>query len=103
MGKVRIRGGRAEAARAVGCEPSAARRGVFVGGSNTDRPRYMQRADQLEQQVSNLAETLAERDQRIIRLSHKLAEEKAHFTVLAAADMVAPAKGSVLEILTPRG
>ena len=57
-------------------------------------------SDQLEQQVSNLAATLAERDQRIIRLNNKLAEEKARFTVLAAADMFAPANGSVWEILT---
>jgi hypothetical protein len=85
---------------AVGVELAAAQRGVFVGISSNDRPRYLQRADQLEQQVSNLTENLAERDQRIIRLNHKLSEEKAHFTVLAAADMVAPAKGSVWEILT---
>src|ERR1700674_3175386 len=88
---------------AVGVELAAAQRGVFVGISSNDRPRYLQRADQLEQQVSNLTENLAERDQRIIRLDDKLAEEKARFTVLAAADMVAPAKGSVWEILTAPG
>jgi multidrug resistance efflux pump len=85
---------------AVGIELAAAQRGVFVGGSNNDRPRYMQRVDQLEQQVSSLAEALAERDQRMIRLNHKLAEEKAGFNALHAADVIALAKGSIWEILT---
>jgi multidrug resistance efflux pump len=85
---------------AVGVELAAAQRGVFVGIGNNDRPRYMQRADQLEQQVGNLADTLAERDQRMIRLTDQLAEEKARYAVLAAADMVAPDKGSVWEVLT---
>jgi multidrug resistance efflux pump len=49
---------------AVGVELAAAQRGVFVGIGSGDRPRYMQRTDQLEQQISNLAGTLAERDQR---------------------------------------
>jgi multidrug resistance efflux pump len=83
---------------AVGVELAAAQRGVFVG--NNDRPRYMRRADQLEQQVSTLADTLAERDQRMIRLTDQLAEEKARYAVLAAADMVAPVKGRVWEVLT---
>jgi multidrug resistance efflux pump len=84
---------------AVGIELAAAQRGVFVGGSN-DRPRYMQRVDQLEQQVSNLAETLAERDQRMIHLNDKLAEEKARFNGLHTVDVVALSKGSLWEILT---
>ena len=84
---------------AVGIELAAAQRGVFVGAGNNDRPRYMQRADQLEQQVSNLAEALAERDHRMIRLNDKLAEEKAGFNVPHATDVVALAKGSIWEIL----
>jgi multidrug resistance efflux pump len=85
---------------AVGVELAAAQRGVFVGSGNNDRPRYMQRADQLEQLVSSLTETLVERDQRMTRLDRELAEEKARYAVLAAADMVAPANGSVWELLT---
>jgi multidrug resistance efflux pump len=87
---------------AVSIELAAAHRGVFVGGSNNDRPRYMQRVDQLEQQVSKLAEALAERDQRMIRLDDKLAEEKVRFNALPAAEVVALAKGRVWEILTAR-
>jgi multidrug resistance efflux pump len=57
----------------------------------------MQRADQLEQQVANLAENLAERDQRLVRLTEQLAGEKARYDVLAAAEIIAPAKGKVWE------
>jgi multidrug resistance efflux pump len=88
---------------AVGVELAAAQRGVFVGISSNDRPRYMQRADQLEQQVNNLAETLAERDQRLVRLNEKLAEEKARYAVLAAAVTVAPATGNIWETLISPG
>jgi multidrug resistance efflux pump len=82
---------------AVGVELAAAQRGVFVGVGSNDRPRYMQRTDQLEQQVSNLAETLAERDQRTVRLNEQLAGEKARYERLAAADMAAPATGRIWE------
>jgi multidrug resistance efflux pump len=85
---------------AAGVELSAAKRGIFVGDSYNDRPRSSQRADELQQQVSNLAETLAETEQSIARLSSDLAKEKAHLSVLAEADMVAPTNGSVWETLT---
>jgi multidrug resistance efflux pump len=88
---------------AVGVELAAAQRGVFVGIGSNDRPRYMQRADQLEQQVSNLAETLAERDQRLVRLNERLAHEKARYGSLAAADIVSPAKGRIWEISVSPG
>jgi multidrug resistance efflux pump len=82
---------------AVGVELAAAQRGVFVGIGSNDRPRYMQRADQLEQQVANLTESLTERDQRLVRLTEQLAGEKARYDVLAAAEIIAPAKGRVWE------
>jgi hypothetical protein len=82
---------------AVGVELAAAQRGVFVGIGSNDRPRYMQRADQLEQQVSNLVETLAERDQRLVRLDQQLAQEKTRFGLMTSADIVAPTKGRVWE------
>jgi multidrug resistance efflux pump len=80
---------------AVGVELSAAQRGVFVGVGSNDRPRYMQRADQLEQQVNNLAENLAERDQRLVRLTEQLAGEKTRYGTLAAAEIIAPTKGGI--------
>jgi multidrug resistance efflux pump len=85
---------------AVGIELTAAQRGVFVGTSNNDRPRYMQRVDQLEQQLNTLAEALEERGQRMIRLNDKLAEEKTRFNALHAGDVIALARGSVWEVLT---
>jgi multidrug resistance efflux pump len=89
--------------QAVGVELAAAQRGVFVGIGSNDRPRYMQRADQLEQQVSNLAETLAERDQRLVRLNEQIVLEKARYGLLAAADIVAPAKGRIWEASVSQG
>ena len=86
--------------QAVSIELAAARRGIFVGSGNNDRPRSMQRVDQLEQQISNLAQTLAEHDQRMSRLNRELAKEKARYMALAAADITAPVAGSVWEILT---
>jgi multidrug resistance efflux pump len=86
---------------AVGVELAAAQRGVFVGVGSNDRPRYMQRADQLEQQLSNLAETLAERDQRLVRLNEQIALEKARYSLLAVA--FAPAKGRIWEASASQG
>jgi multidrug resistance efflux pump len=60
----------------------------------------MQRADELEQQVNNLAEDLAERDRRVVRLDNEFAAEKSRLTVLAVTDVVAPATGRVWELLT---
>jgi multidrug resistance efflux pump len=88
---------------AASVELSAARRGVFVGIGSNDRPRYMQRADHLEQEVAKLAETLAERDRRFARLDEKLAAEKARYGLLAAADIVAPTKGRIWETLVSPG
>jgi multidrug resistance efflux pump len=85
---------------AASIELGAARRGIFVGSSNNDRPRYMQRTDDIEQQVSTLTQTLKEHDQRTVRLNRELAKEKARYDSLSAADIVAPAEGSVWEILT---
>jgi multidrug resistance efflux pump len=88
---------------AVGVELAAAQRGVFVGAGSNDRPRYMQRTDQVEQQAGNLAETLAERDQRVLRLIGELAEEKARHSLLAEADVAAPVAGSISEVLVVPG
>jgi hypothetical protein len=55
----------------------------------------MQRADQLEQQVANLAERLAERDQRLVRITEQLAGEKARYGGLAYDDLRFSARGAV--------
>jgi multidrug resistance efflux pump len=90
---------------AVGVELAAAQHGVFIGGGSgsNDRPRYMQRADQVEQQVSSLTEALAERDKRERRLAGDLAEEKARYALLAEAHVAAPVTGRVSEVLIAPG
>jgi multidrug resistance efflux pump len=85
---------------ALGVELEAAQQGVFVGDSYNDRPRSSQRADELQQLVSNLAVSLTETDARIARLTVEMAHENARYDDLATANMIAPAKGSVWEILT---
>jgi multidrug resistance efflux pump len=88
---------------AVGVEFAAAQRGVFVGIGNSDRPRYMQRVDQLEQQVGSLTEILVERDKRVLRLAGALTEEQARYGLLSEADVIAPATWSISEVLVAPG
>jgi multidrug resistance efflux pump len=84
-------------------ELDAARRGVFVGDSYNDRPTSAQRADDLGQQIVDFEQALDESDRRIARLSHDLADEQARYAELSSAAVVAPAKGSVWEVLTAPG
>jgi multidrug resistance efflux pump len=85
---------------AASVELAAGRRGIFIGSNNNSGLRYMQRADQLEQQVGNLAQTLQEQDQRMVRLNRELGKEKARYDSLSVADIVAPVSGSVWEVLS---
>ena len=84
-------------------ELEAARRGVFVGDSYNDRPTSAQRADDLRQQIVDFEQALDESDRRIARLSQDVADEQARYTELSSAAIVAPAKGSVWEVLTAPG
>ena len=84
-------------------ELDAARNGVFVGDSYNDRPQSAQRADELRQQVVELEQALAEHDRRVERLAGEIETERARYAQLASADIVAPAKGSVWEVLTAPG
>jgi len=84
-------------------ELAAARNGVFVGDSYNDRPQSSQRADELQQQVVELEQSVAQYDRRIASLGAELKDETARYAELSAADIAAPAKGSVWEILTAPG
>ncbi len=84
-------------------ELDAARRGVFVGDSYNDRPTSAQRADDLSQQIVDFEQALDESDRRIARLSQDVADEQARYAELSSAAIVAPAKGSVWEVLTAPG
>jgi len=84
-------------------ELASARRGVFVGDSYNDRPTSAQRADDLRQQVVDFEQALNESDRRIARLSQDVADEQARYAQLSSAAVVAPARGSVWEVLTAPG
>jgi multidrug resistance efflux pump len=84
-------------------ELASARRGVFVSDSYNDRPTSAQRADDLSQQIVDFEQALDESDRRIARLSQDVAEEQARYAQLSSAAVVAPARGSVWEVLTAPG
>ncbi|THD44415.1 MAG: HlyD family secretion protein [Bradyrhizobium sp.] len=84
-------------------ELASARRGVFVSDSYNDRPTSAQRADDLGQQIGDFEQALNESDRRVARLSQDLDDEQARYAQLASAAIVAPAKGSVWEVLTAPG
>ena len=84
-------------------ELEAARRSVFVSDSYNDRPTSAQRADDLRQQIVDFEQALDEGDRRIARLSQDVADEQARYAELSSAAVVAPAKGSVWELLTAPG
>ena len=84
-------------------ELEAARRNVFVSDSYNDRPTSAQRADDLGQQIADFEQALDESDRRIARLSQDVADEQARYAQRASAAVVAPARGSVWEVLTAPG
>jgi len=84
-------------------ELASARRGVFVGDSYNDRPTSAQRADDLRQQIVDFEQALNESDRRIARLSQDVVDEQARYAALSSAAIVAPARGSVWEVLTAPG
>jgi multidrug resistance efflux pump len=84
-------------------ELEAARGGVFVGDSYNDRPQSAQRADELQQQVVDLDQGLAEHDRRVERMAAELSDERARYARQESAEIVAPAKGSIWEVLTAPG
>ena len=76
---------------------------MFVGDSYNDRPTSAQRSDDLSQQIVDFEQALDESDRRVARLSQDLADEQARYAELSSAAIVAPAKGSVWEVLTAPG
>ncbi len=84
-------------------ELDAARSGVFIGDSYNDRPQSAQRADELQQQVVDLDQGLAEHDRRVERMAAELSDERARYAQQESAEIVAPAKGSIWEVLTAPG
>ena len=91
--------------RLAGIEVEAAslRKGVFIGDSYNDRPRSSQRADEVAQRLSEVSATLREHETQIANLRGELTDETKRFAELAAADLSAPVRGSVWEVMTAPG
>lgn len=91
--------------RLAGIEVEAAslRKGVFIGDSYNDRPRSSQRADEVAQRLSEVSSELRERETQLANLRTELADETIRFAALAAAELSAPVRGSVWEVLTAPG
>jgi multidrug resistance efflux pump len=87
----------------VEVERAALARGVFVGDSYNDQPRSSQRADEIAQRLSEVAADIRERDVRLAALRTELADETRRYEALARADLTAPVRGSVWEVLTAPG
>ena len=91
--------------RLAGIEVEAAslRKGVFIGDSYNDRPRSSQRADEVAQRLSEVSSELRERETQLATLRTELSDETIRFAALAAAELSAPVRGSVWEVLTAPG
>jgi multidrug resistance efflux pump len=88
---------------AVEVELGALAKGVFVGDSYNDRPRSSQRADEIAQRSSEVVSDIRERETRIAGLNTEIAGETRRFEELAAAEISAPVRGSVWEVMTAPG
>lgn len=91
--------------RLAGIEVEAAslRKGVFIGDSYNDRPRSSQRADEVAQRLSEVSSELREREAQLANLRTELSDATIRFAALAAAELSAPVRGSVWEVLTAPG
>ncbi len=85
----------------VKVERAALARDVFV--SDNDRPRSAQRADEVEQRLSEVTADIREREIRLKTLRGGLMEETKRYQELAVADLSAPVRGSVWEVMTAPG
>jgi multidrug resistance efflux pump len=88
---------------AVEVELASLRKGVFIGDSYNDRPRSSQRADELAQRLSEVSADIRERDALIASLQGEIADETRRFEAVAAAELAAPVRASVWEVMTAPG
>jgi multidrug resistance efflux pump len=84
-------------------ELAALKQGTFIGDSYNDRPRSAQRADEVAQRLSEVDSDLLERQTRLASLRADMREEEKRYSDQAAAQLLAPVRGSVWEILTSPG
>jgi multidrug resistance efflux pump len=87
----------------VEVELTALRKGIFIGDSYNDRPRSSQRADEIAQRLSEVTADIREREMHIASLGTEIAEERRRFEEIAGAELTAPVRGSVWEVMTAPG
>ena len=88
---------------AVEVELTALRKGIFIGDSYNDRPRSSQRADEIAQRLSEVTADIGEREMHTASLRTEIAEERRQYEDIAAAELTAPVRGSVWEVMTAPG
>ena len=88
---------------AVEVELTALHKGVFIGDSYNDRPRSSQRADEIAQRLSEVVSDIHERETHIASLRTEIAEETRRYEEIAAAELTAPVRGNVWEVMTAPG
>ena len=84
-------------------ELTAVRAGTYLGDSYNDRPSSVQREEEMRQRVSDLRADLAHADAEIAWLTHEIAVEQIHYINRAEADIKAPVKGRIWEMMTSPG
>lgn len=84
-------------------ELDAARRGSYVGDSYNDRPSSVQQADELTIRTTELEADLRARDARLGQLKTDLDAESARYAELSEAELIAPVRGDVWEVLVSAG
>jgi biotin carboxyl carrier protein len=84
-------------------ELSALQQGIFIGDSYNDRPRSSQRADEIGEKLSEVNAQIREHEARLAGLRQELKSEADRFAALASAEISAPVRGSVWEVLTSPG
>jgi multidrug resistance efflux pump len=84
-------------------ELNAAREGVFIGDSYNDQPSSFQRANETTLRIDETQAELETATARLARLRAEQIEETARYADLAAADLAAPIRGRIWEVLTAPG
>lgn len=87
----------------VAIELEALREGYFVGDSYNDRPRSLERLQDVRQRAAELRAEIQYRNARHARLVEDLDREKQRLAVVAEARLAVPAMASVWEVLTASG
>ncbi|MBR0871433.1 HlyD family efflux transporter periplasmic adaptor subunit [Bradyrhizobium tropiciagri] len=84
-------------------ELTAVKSGTYLGDSYNDRPSSVQREEEMRQRVSDLRADLAHADAEIAWLTHEIAVEQIHYVNRSEADIRAPVKGRIWEMMTSPG